>query len=66
MSAKKELVQVSSYSRRLRENVKSILENYGEILKASKVGQHYCTTHYLTALRLLGCVDGYQISVLDW
>lgn len=39
MSApKKELFQVSSYSRRLRDNVKSILENYGEILKASKAG----------------------------
>lgn len=36
-SSKKELVQVSSYSRRLKDNVKSILENYGEILRTSKV-----------------------------
>lgn len=36
-SSKKELVQLSSYSRRLRDNVKSILDNYGEILRTSKV-----------------------------
>lgn len=36
--SKKELIQVSSYSRRLRDNVKSILDNYSEILKASKAG----------------------------
>ena len=36
-STKKDLVQISSYSRRLKENVKSILDNYGEILRASKV-----------------------------
>ena len=37
MSAKKEQVQLSSYSRKLRENIKAILENYGELLKAAKV-----------------------------
>ena len=31
--------QTSSYSKRLKDNVKSILENYGEILRASKVSQ---------------------------
>lgn len=36
-STKKDLVQISSYSRRLKENVRSILDNYGEILRASKV-----------------------------
>ena len=36
-ASKREVVQISSYSRRLRDNVKSILDNYGEILKASKV-----------------------------
>lgn len=36
--SKKESIQVSSYSRRLRDNVKSILDNYSEILKASKAG----------------------------
>jgi len=36
MSMKKE-VQISSYSKKLRDNVKAILENYGEILKAAKV-----------------------------
>ena len=41
-SSKKELVQLSSYSRRLRDNVKSILDNYGEILRTSKV----CLTLY--------------------
>ena len=29
---------LSSYSRRLRDNIKSVLENYSEILKASKAG----------------------------
>lgn len=47
-TAKKESMQVSAYSRRLKENVKSILDNYAEILKASKVSvglqrAHYCT-----------------------
>ena len=37
MSAKKEQAQISSYARKLRENVKTILENYGEILKVAKV-----------------------------
>lgn len=36
--SKKESFQVSSYSRKLRDNVKSILENFSEILKASKAG----------------------------
>ena len=36
-ATKREVVQISSYSRRLKENVKSILDNYGEILKAAKV-----------------------------
>jgi hypothetical protein len=36
--SKKESIQVSSYSRKLRDNVKSILDNYSEILKASKAG----------------------------
>ena len=47
-SSKKELVQLSSYSRRLRDNVKSILDNYGEILRTSKV----CTS--LEALATTG------------
>lgn len=34
--SKKE-VQISSYSKKLRDNVKAILDNYGEILKAAKV-----------------------------
>lgn len=34
---KREVLQISSYSRRLRDNIKSILDNYGEILKAAKV-----------------------------
>jgi len=33
----KKEVQISSYSKKLRDNVKAILENYGEILKAAKV-----------------------------
>ncbi|XP_064396197.1 mediator of RNA polymerase II transcription subunit 22-like isoform X1 [Halichondria panicea] len=38
MSAmKKESLQVSAYSRRLKDNMKSILDNYAEILKAAKV-----------------------------
>ena len=37
MATKRDVVQISSYSRRLKDNVKSILDNYGEILKASKV-----------------------------
>lgn len=37
MSAKKEQAQISAYTRKLRENVKAILENYGEILKAARV-----------------------------
>ena len=36
MSASKK--ELSSYSRRLRDNIKSILDNYFEILKASKAG----------------------------
>lgn len=35
-TSKKQEVQVSSYSRRLKDNVKSILDNYSEILKSSK------------------------------
>ena len=38
MSAKKDQGHISSYTRKLRENVKAILENYGEMLKAAKVG----------------------------
>ena len=41
--SKKQEVQVSSYSRRLKDNVKSILENYSEILKASKVKMIKCS-----------------------
>jgi len=37
MAAAKESLQVSAYSRRLKESVKSILDNYAEILKAAKV-----------------------------
>ena len=37
MAAKRDVVQISSYSRRLKDNIKSILDNYGEILKAAKV-----------------------------
>ena len=36
-TSKREVVQITSYSRRLKENIKSILDNYGEILKAAKV-----------------------------
>ena len=36
-ASKREVVQISAYSRKLRDNVKSIMDNYGEILKASKV-----------------------------
>ena len=39
MSATKKDAQTSSYSKRLKDNVKSILENYGEILRTSKVSQ---------------------------
>ncbi len=34
---KREVVQFTSYSRKLRDNIKSITDNYGEILKAAKV-----------------------------
>ncbi|XP_003387061.1 PREDICTED: mediator of RNA polymerase II transcription subunit 22-like [Amphimedon queenslandica] len=37
MATKRDVVQISSYSRRLKDNVKSMLDNYGEILKAAKV-----------------------------
>ena len=36
-STKREVVQFTSYSRRLKDNVRSIMDNYGEILKAGKV-----------------------------
>ncbi len=36
-TVKKESLQVSAYSRRLKDNMKSILDNYAEILKAAKV-----------------------------
>lgn len=36
-SGKKESMQVSAYSRRLKDNMKSILDNYAEILKSAKV-----------------------------
>lgn len=40
-SSKREaVVQITSYSRKLKDNVKSILDNYGEILKVSKVTIH--------------------------
>ena len=44
MSAKKEQAHISSYTRKLRDNVKAILENYGEILKAAKVGFQCCVS----------------------
>lgn len=34
---KREVVQISSYSRRLKDNIKSLLDNYGEIMRAAKV-----------------------------
>ena len=34
---KKDLGHISAHTRRLRENVRALLENYGEILKAAKV-----------------------------
>lgn len=34
--ATSKIVQISSYSRRLRDNIKSILDNYGEMMKAAK------------------------------
>ena len=37
MSAKKEQAQLSTYARKLRDNVKTILDNYGEILKVAQV-----------------------------
>ena len=41
-SSKREaVVQITSYSRKLKDNVKSILDNYGEILKVSKVTIHF-------------------------
>jgi len=46
-SSKKELVQVSSYSRRLKDNVKSILENYGEILRTSKVSVIHLNSEFV-------------------
>ncbi len=36
-STKREVVQFTSYSRKLKDNVRSIMDNYGEILKAAKV-----------------------------
>lgn len=50
--SKKEQFQVSSYSRRLRDNVKSILENYSEILKASKAG----ITHHIIPNLEIKCI----------
>ena len=39
---KREVVQFTSYSRKLKDNVKSIMDNYGEIMKAAKVYNKYC------------------------
>ena len=36
-ASSRDIVQMSSYSRRLRDNIKSLLDNYGEILRAAKV-----------------------------
>lgn len=50
-ASKREIVQITAYSRRLRDNVKSIMDNYVEILRASKVNHSlskavlfYCKT----------------------
>ena len=45
-SSKKELVQISSYSRRLKDSIKAILDNYGEILKAAKVKKKFICNNY--------------------
>ena len=41
VASRREQPQAATYSKRLRDSIKSILDNYGEILKASKVSLHY-------------------------
>ena len=45
MSVKKDLGHISAHTRRLRENVRALLENYGEILKAAKVSLRCSGNH---------------------
>ena len=37
LASRREQPQAANYSKRLKDSIKSILDNYGEILKASKV-----------------------------
>ena len=37
VASRREQPQAATYSKRLKDSIKSILDNYGEILKASKV-----------------------------
>ena len=37
VSLRREQPQATTYSKRLKDSIKSILDNYGEMLKASKV-----------------------------
>ncbi len=56
MSAtKKESLQVSAYSRRLKDNMKSILDNYAEILKAAKVSYISLWPRIYLLLQFLQC-----------
>ena len=41
VASRREQPQAATYSKRLKDSIKSILDNYGEILKASKVGLCY-------------------------
>ena len=58
MSVKKDLGHISAHTRRLRENVRALLENYGEILKAAKVSLRCSGNHnsrfLLDRLRFFG------------
>lgn len=41
VATRREQPQAATYSKRLKDSIKSILDNYGEILKASKVSFHH-------------------------
>ena len=41
VATRREQPQAATYSKRLKDSIKSILDNYGEILKASKVSLHH-------------------------
>ena len=51
VASRREQPQAATYSKRLKDNIRSILDNYGEILKASKVSTPTCLSGNLQNTR---------------